>query len=134
MTLENAIEQAVKFANRGLVLVSTSDKQGVPHIAAAGSLSKSESGRIAVTEWFCPETVANAVSGRPISVVVWDPGHDLGHQLIGTVSAVEEVAMLDGYHPEAEPKSPLPQVERRLIIEVNRVLAFRKAPHSDMEE
>jgi hypothetical protein len=67
-------------------------------------------------------------------VVAWDPVHDLGHQMIGRVSEVEEISMLDGYEPDEAEKNHPPPVERRLTIAVEQVLAFRKAPHSDIEE
>ncbi|MFW6334048.1 MAG: hypothetical protein ACOC0W_02165 [Desulfosalsimonas sp.] len=134
MAQETAIDHAVKYAETGLVFVSTTNDLGVPHLAAAGTVSKPERGRISVTEWFCPATAENAVPGRPISVVVWDSAHDLGHQIIGRVSAVEEISMLDGYQPNEHRRSPVPQVKRRLIIDVEQVTAFSKAPHSDIEE
>lgn len=134
MAQETAIDQAVKYAKTGLVFVSTTNDHGVPHVAAAGTVSKAEQGRIAVTEWFCPGTAANALPGRPISVVVWDSAHDLGHQIIGRVSAVEELSMLDGYQPYEHKHSPVPQVKRSLIIDVEQIMAFSKAPHSDVEE
>jgi len=133
MSRENAIDRALAIAGQGLVLIATSDGQGVPHVAAANSISKEEKGRLAITDWFCPETVANAEIGRTVSIVIWDPVKDEGHQIIGYVAAVEELAILNGYLP-GEETAGLPQEERRLVIEVGKIMEFRQAMHSDLEE
>lgn len=134
MDRDNAINRALEIANESIVLVATSDEKGVPHIAAANSISKPDAGRVAVTDWFCPETVVNATVGRSIAIVVWDSVLDEGHQIIGRVAAVEELAIMNGYLPGEDEKNSLPQEERRLIIDVEKVMAFRQAPHSDVEE
>ncbi len=134
MVKEDVVDLAVKNVDNHLVLVLTANDQGVPHLAAADAITKTGAGQIAVTQWFCPTTAENAVSGKAVSVVVWDPASDRGHQMIGRVAAIEELAMLDGYQPEANSKPPLPQVERRLRVDVEQVLTFHKAPHSDVEE
>jgi hypothetical protein len=41
---------------------------------------------------------------------------------------------MNGYLPGEDEKNSLPQQERRLIIDVEKVMAFRQAPHSDVEE
>jgi hypothetical protein len=134
MDRDNAIDHALEIAKKSLVLVATSDEEGVPHIAAANSIGKPEAGRIAVTDWFCPETVANATSGRSVAIVIWDSVLDEGHQIVGRVAAVEELAIMNGYLPGEDERVPLPQQERRLIIDVEKVMAFRQAFHSDIEE
>jgi hypothetical protein len=134
MNRDKAINHALEIAGRALLFVATSDEKGVPHIAAAKSISKPEEGRIAVTDWFCPETVVNAAGGRPVSIVIWDSVRDEGHQIVGRIAAVEELAIMNGYLPGEDEKNSLPQQERRLIIDVEKVMAFRQAPHSDVEE
>jgi hypothetical protein len=130
---ENALKEAASLADRGLVLVATMDDSETPHIAAAGDISLLGDASIGVTDWFCPGTVANARPGRAVSVVVWAPQDDDGRQLIGKVNRLEDVAVLDGYAPEREQET-IPQVERKLVVDVEQVLRFRKAPHSDQEE
>jgi hypothetical protein len=134
MDRDNAINRALEIAKKSFVFVATSDEKGVPHIAAANLISKPEAGRVAVTDWFCPETVVNATVGRSVAIVVWDSAQDEGHQIIGRVVAVEELATMNGYLPGEDEKNTLPQQERRLIIDVEKVLAFRQVPHSDVEE
>lgn len=99
MNRDKAIDRALEIAGKSLILVATADENGVPHLAAANSIDKPKAGRIAVTDWFCPETVANAVIGRPVAVVVWDYNNDTGHQIIGYIAALEQLAVMDGYLP-----------------------------------
>jgi hypothetical protein len=41
---------------------------------------------------------------------------------------------MDGYIPEMESIGPSPQVERKLLVKVDKVMAFSHAPHSDLEQ
>jgi hypothetical protein len=65
--------------------------------------------------------------------VVWDTKTDTGFQLLGRTEAMEELGILDGYVPEIEGKSPLPQIQRQLLVRVSKVIDFKHAPHSDLE-
>ena len=134
MNREKTIAQALESADRSLLLIATADGKGVPHMAAANSIKQLEVGRIAITEWFCPETIANIEIGCSISIVVWDPVLDKGHQFIGCVDRMDEIAIMNGYQAEEEPTAPLPQQEYRLIIDVGKVMAFGRGFHSDVEE
>jgi pyridoxine/pyridoxamine 5'-phosphate oxidase len=116
------------------VFVATADAEGLPHVAAAGRISLGDEGLMTVSAWFCPGTVMNLRQNPKVSLVIWDEAADTGYQLLGKVEKVEETAMLNGYIPEKEGKDPSPQVERRLLIRVDKVTAFSHAPHSDMEE
>jgi uncharacterized protein len=116
------------------VFVATADAEGLPHVAAAGRISLGSEGLLTVAAWFCPGTVLNLRNNPKVALVIWDEIADTGYQLIGKVEKVEETAMLDGYIPEMEGKDPSPQVERRLLIRVEKVIAFSHAPHSDLEE
>jgi hypothetical protein len=42
--------------------------------------------------------------------------------------------MMNGYSAETEKKAPMPQVEKKLVVRVAKILAFSHAPHSDVEE
>ncbi len=59
---------------------------------------------------------------------------DTSYQLVGEVEKVEESAFLNGYAPEVEGSSLSPQVERQLLVRVDKVFGFSHAPHSDVEE
>ncbi len=127
-----ALDQAVALVGRtGNVLVATADEAGRPHVAAAGSIIAEGHERIAVREWFCPGTVEDLQANSRISIVAWDAASDEGYQVLGQVERVDDSATMDGYIPGAP---PVPQVQKRLIIRPQRVLAFSQAPHSDTEE
>lgn len=66
--------------------------------------------------------------------MVWDAADDHGYQLLGEVEQIEEQAMLNGFAPEIETSAPLPKVEYRLRVRVDRVVRFSHAPHSDIED
>ena len=129
------IQRAVALADRlQHVFVATADSKGLPHVAAAGELRLTPAGQLAVAAWFCPGTVINLQDNRRIAIVVWDAAEDTGYQLVGEVEKVEESAFLNGYAPRVEGSAPSPQVERQLLVRVDRVIDFRCAPHSDVEE
>jgi hypothetical protein len=132
--LKDEIEKASVLAKAvGYVLVATSGKDGVPHLCAAGQLDIAGNDCIAVTEWFCPGTIANTDENRNISVVSWDRNTDEGYQLIGTVRQSLDVGVLDGYSPKDDIAGVMPQVEKRLMIDVEKVMAFKMQPHTDKE-
>jgi len=129
--LNNAIDLAEKL---GHVFVATADSSGMPHVAAAARMQRAPADQVAVSAWFCPGTIANLGDNRHISLVVWDPPSDRGYQLLGEVMQVEEEAMMNGYSAETELRSPMPQVERKLVVRVAKILAFSHAPHSDLAD
>ena len=47
---------------------------------------------------------------------------------------MKDLEMLNGYSPDLEKKEPIPQVERELVVQVDQILEFKIAPHSDLEE
>lgn len=133
MDKDELIRKAVDMANRvGYALVATSDRNGLAHVAASRRVEADPGSYIAVSEWFCPGTLANLNENPLISVVVWDPASDAGYQLTGKSEAVEDAAMMDGYAPGME-EAP-PQVERKIRIRVDRITDFSHAPHSDQEK
>ena len=129
--LEKAVFLAQKLRH---IFVATSNATGLPHVAAAAKLSPLGDGRVEVAAWFCPGTMANLQENKRISLVIWDPRKDLGYQLLGETEGIEDVAMMNGYVPGEEDKPSPPQVERKLIVRVERIIDFRHAPHSDREE
>jgi hypothetical protein len=129
-SLKKAAELAKKL---GHVFVATADAAGFPHVAAAARLSILPEERVAVSAWFCPSTLANVQENGRISLVVWDAITDKGYQLLGELEEAQDLAILNGYSPDVEADSPLPQVESRLIIKIHKILDFTHAPHSDVE-
>lgn len=117
----------------GHVFVATADPGGMPHITAAGKLELAPEGRVTVTEWFCPGTVANLHANKCISVVVWAKDFDSGYQLLGRLDKIKNLGILDGYAPGLEGEPPLPQVEKQLLIKVEKIIEFKLGPHSDVK-
>jgi hypothetical protein len=131
----NVLERAVALGNRlGQAFVLTVDGNSAPHLASAGRMEALGDQRISISEWFCPGTLSNLQVNPRISVVVWDPAEDTGFQMVGESEGVTEEAMMDGFTGEAGEGSPLPQVERTILVRVEKVLHFSHAPHSDLEE
>jgi hypothetical protein len=130
------LKKAVALSNDiGHVFVATSDAKGLPHVAAAGKITMIPGeGRVAVSAWFCPGTVATLHSNRRTALVIWDRNMDNGYQLLGETEKIEDTTIMNGYAPGLEDKSALPQVERRLLIRVDRMIGFRHSPHTDEEE
>ena len=130
-----SLAEAVALAARiGYVFIATADTSGKPHLAAARRLTRRKGHQVAVSDWLCPETVVNLRQNRSLSLVAWDPVADHGFQLLGTLAEMNDLEMLDGYSPDLEKKGPIPQVDRELLVQVEQVLEFKIAPHSDREE
>ena len=127
-----ALTEALRLAEGvGYVLVATADGEGRPHVSVAGRMEAASGPRVSVSAWFCPGTVENVAVNGSVALIVWDPRRDAGYQLLGRLEEVEEIGMLDGYWPEADEADPMPQVERRLLVRVDRILSFTAAPHTD---
>jgi hypothetical protein len=130
--VQDAVGQSVTMVGEfGYLFVATANADGVLHLATARDASFNGSDHVAVAEWFCPETMANVSENRQISLVVWDPAQDRGYQMLGEVEEVRDLAVLDGQvSPEVEKRSPA-QIQRALVVRVDRVLAFTQASHTD---
>ncbi len=129
------LEKAVWLSRRiGFICIATADESGIPHIATAGKMELADGGCLAIREWFCPGTMANLQANKFVSIVVWDRESDSGYQMFGMLEGVKELGVLDGFAPELESKPPLPQVERQLLIKVQKITDFKLGPHSDAEE
>jgi hypothetical protein len=132
---KQAIHRAVSLGqNLQYIFVATSDKRGLPHVAAAGRIAPALDEKVAVSAWFCPGTLDNLQENHLVSLVIWDSASDKGYQLLGEVKKIEEEAIMNGYASELEAKGLTPQVERKLIVRVEKVIDFSQAPHSDIEE
>jgi len=130
-SLREAEELAVKT---GHVLIATTDSRGQAHIAAAGRMALTPEKHLLVTEWFCPVTMNNLQTNPRLSVVAWDAASDSGYQIIGELEGIKELGVLDGFTRKEASEANLPQVERQLLVHVNRVLEFKRSPHTDVEE
>ena len=130
-TLAKAVALAEKL---GHVFIATANASGRTHLAAARTLSYIPEDQVLVADWFCPETVKNLHSNRFLSIVAWEPSSDRGFQIQGELKALRDLEMLNGFSPELEKKPAIPQVERELLVRVERVVDFKIRPHSDLEK
>jgi hypothetical protein len=126
--LANVLDLAEKVPR---TYVATADRAGLPHLASGRGFALTSGGRVLLTEWFCPKTLENLEQNPRVALVVWDPEADTGYQLLGEVERIRDLSILDGYLPQAEERRRVPQVERELLIRVERVLIFSEAPHQD---
>jgi len=127
----NRIERLA--AEVGHVFIATADNKDQPHIAAAGRLAQTPDKHFFVTEWFCPRTLSNLQVNSKLSLVVWDSKIDLGYQIVGELEGIKDIGILDGYAPKIEGKVVVPQVERQLLLHMDKILDFRRSPHTDLE-
>lgn len=130
MSAENW-ENVIKVARKtGEMLLATADERGVPHISVVNNFVFGAVDHVEVRGWFCENTCANLIQNPNVSLVVWDPQEDCGYQLVGEEAEMEDLAMLDGYAAGLE---EIPQVERKIYINIHRILAFKKKAHMDLE-
>ncbi len=130
-----ALRRAARLSEEvGHCFVATANPAGWPHVVTAGRFGLTHEAHLTVTEWFCPGTMLNLQSNPRVAVVVWDPTTDAGYQLLGELEGMRDTAILDGYADGNGAESPLPQEERQLLIHVDRIIEFRRAPHADIEQ
>jgi predicted pyridoxine 5'-phosphate oxidase superfamily flavin-nucleotide-binding protein len=110
--------------------VASADKEGHPHLAAGRGLRVPDSGRLVFEAWFCSTTLRNLAQNPRVAVAVTDPASGIGYQLTGRVELREDIAVLDGYAPDFEPPG-MPQMQSRLMIIVNGIMAFSAGAHTD---
>jgi hypothetical protein len=127
------LQRVVALARQtGYVYLATAGPEGMPHTTVAGSLETGGRDRILIKEWFCPGTVANLRGNNAVAIAVWDLQRDAGYQLLGRLERIEDLAVVDGYAPQFEDKEVLPQVEKQLVVRVEKILDFSLAPHGDV--
>lgn len=114
-----------------MAFVASSDGQGHPHLAAGRELKVLEGDLLVFENWFCPETLRNVAGNPSVSVAVVAQADGSGYQLLGRVVESTDTALLDGYAPGTEPVG-MPQVLTRLVVKVERILAFSSGIHSDL--
>ncbi len=125
------LAEAVQLgASMGYVFIATASGSGRTHLAAARTIALTPENHVAVSDWFCPETMQNVRSNSFLSIVAWDAARDYGFQILGELEEASDVAMLDGYVPELDTRRPIPQVERWLLVHVDKVVQFKIAPQS----
>jgi uncharacterized protein len=132
---KETLSQAVVLSGKlEFVLVATADADGVPHVAAAEKLKLLDDDCIAVKSWYCPGTINNLQDNPNIAIVIWDKNSDHGYQLQGVLEGADDLAIMDGFAAGVEMQNPLPEIEKQLRVRVDKIVAFRRTAHSDVEE
>ncbi len=115
----------------GYVFIATANQDGEPHMAVAGSLIYRNDSQIEISEWFCPQTLANLEETRLIAVTVWDPESDAGVQISGTINHISDELVINGYGPDAMGSGGSPQAKKRMIVDIVHIRQFSMQPHTD---
>jgi len=114
----------------GHAFVATSDLAGNPHLAAGRGVAVLEKNQLVFEAWFCVTTLKNLQVNPKIAVAIVDPATGKGYQFYGHVESQKDTALLNGFLPDQEPPG-LPQVQWRLEVRVESVMAFTADAHSD---
>jgi len=131
MKISEVVKESIEKAH--IIYVSTSDKEGIPHLAAGEKIVIPESGPIRLEAWFCIKTVENLMNNPHIAIATIDTGTKEGYQLIGKVENIEDKRMMDGFVPDLEEKwAGLSVTEYTLYVNVREVLKFNTGVHSDL--
>jgi hypothetical protein len=126
--LERAIRLGKKLEHFFITLVG---KDGFPYVNSAREIERVANNQLAIDEWICPLTVMHLSENPKMAVLIWDPKTDDGYEILGEVLMFEGQEFLNGYAPEVEENSYVPQVKRRLILRAERITAFSHALRCD---
>ena len=132
--MRTQLNQIIAMARSiGYVYLTTADGSGTPHMSIVQPVDIDEKNRLKLMAWLCQYTIKNLEENPKVSVIIWDSIKDTGYQLSGKVEEMEEFAELDGYAMSLERKKHFPQIEWKILVSVERILNFQKAPHVDVE-
>ncbi len=110
--------------------VASADQRSRPHLAAGSGIRIPDPHHITFEAWFCHKTLENVAEVPRLAIVIVDPSSGAGYQFLGRVEKTDEIGILNGYAPELE-EPGLPQVETRMVVQVEEVLEFSHGPHTD---
>ena len=113
-----------------LAVVATSDVSGNPHMALGSGIKVLDGQHLMLENWYCRTTLQNLDQNPLIAIAVMAQEPNIGYQFIGNMVHEYDVAILDGYVPEAE-QSGGPQTLTRIIVNVEEILAFCSGIHTD---
>jgi len=129
------LEKAVLLAEKTKhVFIASVNGDGIPHLAASKRLSLDAKNNVVLTEWFCPGMMENLIGkNNHLAIAVWDAKKDTGYQLIGKAKKEEDLAYLNGYASDSGKKDSVPQIQRKVTVQVEKILDFKLTPHTDIE-
>jgi predicted pyridoxine 5'-phosphate oxidase superfamily flavin-nucleotide-binding protein len=126
------ITEKIKAFAEGIrvAFVASSDRSGMPHLAAFTGMKVADSRHIVFSEWFCPKTIEN-MSGNPaVAVAVMDAATGRGYQFVGMVEKTSDIGILNGYDAEIA-AGESPQVLYELVVRVDTIMEFSHGVHTD---
>lgn len=131
MKISGTIKDLLERAN--IIYVGTSDKDGMPHLAAGAGIVVPDSEHVRLEAWFCVKTVENLMINSSIAIAAIDPSTRDGFQLIGKVEKIEDKVMMNGFVPDLEEKwAGFSNVEYVITINISYVLKFTTGIHTDI--
>jgi uncharacterized protein len=126
------LEQAIELGKRlDLFFVALVGANGFPYVNSARRIEPVAENQFAVEEWICPLTVKHLSENPKMAVLILDPASGDGYEILGEVLMFESQAYLNGFAPEVEEGSHLPQVKRKLIVRAEKITAFSHALRCD---
>lgn len=117
------------IASGGTAVVASANGSGQPHLAL-GTVGTVSEDRLVFENWLCYQTLENVRENPKVAIAVIAPGIRIGYQFSGTVIETVDVAMMDGFQPGAKPAGE-PQTMSRLVIRVEKIVAFCEGLHLD---
>ncbi|MBI4335452.1 MAG: hypothetical protein HY589_02230 [Candidatus Omnitrophica bacterium] len=111
----------------------TSNSQGQHHIACIKDFEILSQQSVAVKAWFCPVSMVNLEENRALALFMHNADMDSGYQLVGELLRADDIAVLDGYARKEEEARCFPQAQKRLVIQIDKVMEFTRAAHADKE-
>ena len=124
-------EEIKHFTNSVQVaVVATADVTGNPHLALGSGLNVLDGQHLVLENWYCQTTLKNLAQNPRIAIAVMSQDANIGYQFIGNVAHGYDIAILNGYVPEAEQPGG-PQALTRIVMKVEEILAFCSGIHTD---
>ena len=111
-------------------VVATADVSGNPHLALGAGIKALDGQHLMIENWYCQTTLRNLDQNPRISIGVMAQDPDIGYQFIGNMVHGYDIAILNGYVPEAEQQGG-PQTLTRIVVKVEKILAFCSGIHTD---
>jgi hypothetical protein len=113
-----------------LAIVASADVFGNPHLALGNGIKVMDGQHLLLENWGCQTTLQNLDRNPRIAIAVMAQDMKTGYQFIGNLAYGFDLAILSGYAPEAEAPGE-PQVLTRIVVKVEKILAFCSGIHTD---
>lgn len=128
--ISSAVKEFLEKAD--IIYVSSSDKDGIPHLAAGERIVVPDDEHIRLEAWFCIKTVENLNVNPSLAIAAIDPVTKEGFQLIGKAEKIEDKMMMNGFVPELEEKWSGVSTEYTIYVGITHILQFNTGTDSDL--